>query len=121
MEGYQLFDFVLREKALDFSLRRLWTACSDAQIGFLQLVVPDLFVDDTQRLRILGRDDNAARVPVNAVAQRRGEGVLLPGTPFTLLVEVRLDVVDQRVDLLCLVGVDYQTGRLSTRSRFSSS
>ena len=101
MEGYQLFDFVLREKALDFSLRRLWTACSDAQIGFLQLVVPDLFVDDTQRLRILGRDDNAACVPVNAVAQRRGEGVLLPGTPFTLLVEVRLRSEERRVGKEC--------------------
>ena len=74
----------------------------------MKLTIPDLFVEDTQRLRVLGGDDDAAGVAVDAVAQGRGEGVLPLRIPLALLVEVRLDVVDEGVDLLRLVGVDHK-------------
>ena len=87
-------------------------AYGDAEVGLLQLVAFDLLVDDAQRLGVFGGDDDAAGVPVDAVAQGRGEGVLPLGVPLLLLVQVRLDVVDEGVDLLRLVGVDHQAGAL---------
>ena len=68
-------------------------------------MVPNLFVEDAQGLGVLGGDDDAAGVPVNAVAEGGGESVLPAGVPLPLLVEVGLDVVDEGVDLLRLVGV----------------
>ena len=57
----------------------------------------------------MGRgDDDAAGVAVDAVAQRGSEGVLPAGVPLPLLIEVRLDVVDECVHLLRLVSVDHQ-------------
>ena len=72
----------------------------------------DLLVHDPQRLGVLGGDDDAAGVAVDAVAQGGGEGVLPLGVPLLLLIEVGLDMVDEGVDLLRLVGVDHQTGAL---------
>ena len=105
VEGDLLFGLVLQKKALDAALRRLGPPQGDAEIGFLDLVVPDLFVEDAQGLGVLGGDDDAAGVPVNAVAEGGGESVLPAGVPLPLLVEVGLDVVDEGVDLLRLVGV----------------
>ena len=65
-------------------------------------------VHDPQGLGVLGGDDDAAGVPVNAVAQGGGKGVLLVGAPLLFLVEVGLDVGDEGVDPLPLVGVDHQ-------------
>ena len=65
-----------------------------------------------QGLGSLGGDDDAAGVAVDAVAQSGGEGVFLIGGPLLLLVEVGLDVGEQRVDPFRLVRVDHQTGPL---------
>ena len=63
----------------------------------MYLAVADLVVEDAQRLGVLGGDDDAAGVAVDAVAQRGGEGVFLARPPFALLGEVGLDVGDERV------------------------
>ena len=80
-----------------------------AEIPLIDLALLDLFVDDTQCLRCFCRDDDTAGIAVDAVAQRGREGMLLGGTVFALLVEIRLDVIDERVDILAVVGMDDQT------------
>ena len=112
VEGDLLFGLVLQKKALDAALRRLGPPQGDAEIGFLDLVVPDLFVEDAQGLGVLGGDDDAAGVPVDAVAEGGGEGILQAGVPLLLLIEIGLDVGEQGVHPLVLVGVDHQTGAL---------
>ena len=103
-----LFLLVLQQEALDPALRRLGPSHGDAQIPLVDLPQPDLLVDDPQRLGVLGGDDHASCVAVDAVAQRGSEGVLPAGVPLPLLIEVRLDVVDEGVHLLRLVSVDHQ-------------
>ena len=66
----------------------------------------DFFVDNAQRLRVFGGDNQSARIAVNAVAQRRGERLFRVRIPFALAVQVRLYMVDERVDFLRFVGVD---------------
>ena len=86
--------------------------------GVLFLPDKNLARNTARKLGITGRDTHILDVRktgeavVDAVAQRRGEGVLPPGVPLPLLVEVRLNVVDEGVDLLRLVGVNHQTGAL---------
>ena len=46
-------------------------------------------------LGVLGGHDDAAGVAVDAVAQGRSKGVLVPGIPLLLLVEVGLNVGDE--------------------------
>ena len=70
---------------------------------------PDLLVHHPQGLGVLGGDDDAAGVPVDAVAQGGGEGILLPGVPLLFLIEVGLDVGEQGVDPLVLVRMDHQS------------
>ena len=84
----------------------------DGQVVFGDLPVADLLVEHPQGLGVLGGHDDAAGVPVDAVAQGGGEGVLVPGVPLLLLIEVGLDVGDQGVDLLVLIGVAEQAGPL---------
>ena len=112
VEGDLLFDLILQKKALDLPLGRLGTAHGDAEVGFFDLVIPDLLVEDAQRLGVFGGDDDAAGVAVDAVAKGRGKGVFPPGVPLPLLVEIGLDVVDEGIDLLRLVGVDHHAGAL---------
>ena len=110
--GHLLFLLVLQQEAGYLPLRGSWRPHGDAEVALVDLPIPDLLVDDPQGLGVFGGDDDAAGVAVDAVAQRRGEGVLPPGVPLPLLVEVCLNVVDEGVDLLRLVGVDHQTGAL---------
>ena len=63
-------------------------------------------------LGVLRRDDDAARVAVDAVAQRGGKGIFLARLPLALLVEIGEQMVDERIDLLPLVGVDDHSGGL---------
>ena len=42
----------------------------------------------------------------------RGESVFPLGVPLLFLIQVRLDVVDESVDFLCLIGVDHYAGPL---------
>ena len=83
-----------------------------AEVVFFQLTVPDLLVHHPKSLRRFGGDDDAPGVPVDTVAQGGGKGPLLVGGPLLFLVEVGLDVGDERVDPLRLVGVDHQAGAL---------
>ena len=106
--GDLLFLLILHQKDLDPALGRPGRAHGDAQIPLVDLTVPDLLIDDPQRLGVFGGDDDAAGVAVNTVAQGGGEGVFPLGIPLPLLVQVCLNVVDEGVDLLRLVGVYHQ-------------
>ena len=108
-----VFCRILEQEALQFAGGGLHSALDDRQVVLLQLPVPDLLVQDPQGLGGLRRDDDAAGVAVDAVAQGGGEGVLRPGVPFALCVEIGLDVVDEGLAVLrTVVGVDRQTGAL---------
>ena len=102
VHGHLLFLLILQQEAGYLPLWGTGTAQGDAQVALVDLPVPDLLIDDAQGLGIFGGDDDASGVAVDAVAQGRGKGVL------PLLVKVRLDVIDEGVDLLRLVGVDHQ-------------
>ena len=79
----------------------------DAEVAFVDLTVFDLLVQEAQRLGGLGGDDDAAGVAVDAVAERGREGMFFAGTPFTLGVEVGLNVVDERLAVFrAVVRVD---------------
>ena len=112
IDRHLLFLLVLQQEAGHLALRGTGAAQGDAQVPLVDLPIPDLLIDDAQGLGVFGGDDDAAGVAVDAVAQGRGEGVLPPGIPLPLLIQIRLDVVDEGVDLLCLVGVDHQAGAL---------
>ena len=108
VHGHLLFLLILQQEAGYLPLWGTGTAQGDAQVALVDLPVPDLLIDDAQGLGIFGGDDEASGVAVDAVAQGRGKGVLPPGVPLPFLVKVRLDVIDEGVDLLRLVGVDHQ-------------
>ena len=100
VEGDQLFRLILEEKPLDPALCRVGAAHGDAEIGLTDLVAADFIVENSQCLGVFSRDHNAAGVAVNPVAQRGSKGVFPLGVPLLLLVEIRLNVVDEGVDLL---------------------
>ena len=61
----------------------------------------------------MGRgDDDAAGVAVDAVAQRRRKGIFPLGVPLPFLIQICLNVVDEGIHLLRLVGVDHHSLRL---------
>ena len=66
----------------------------------------DLAAPDAPRLRGFGRDDDTARVAVNAVAQRRRERQRIRRVPLARLKQVRLDVCDESVGVPLLVRMD---------------
>ena len=68
----------------------------DAEIAFFDLTVFDLLIEDAKSLRIFRRDDDAAGVAVDAVAERGRERILLARPPFALGIEIGLNVIDQR-------------------------
>ena len=103
---------VLAQEAFDAALRRLGAAEADAEVEFGQLAFADLFVQDAQRLGVFCRDDDAARVAVDAVAQRGSKDIFLARLPLALLVEIGKQMVDERIDLLPLVGVNDEPGWL---------
>ena len=100
-----LLGLVLPQIPLQRAIRRLDLPHDGTQVQLDQLPIPNLLVHHPQRLGGLGSDDDAAGVPVDAVAQRRREGVLPEGVPLLLLVQVRLDVVDEGVHVLRLIPV----------------
>ena len=81
------------------------------EIELLNLSVTYFLVEDAQRLGIFCRNDDAAGVAVDAVAERRGEGVFFLGLPFTLLRHVRLNIRDKRV-IIPSTGAVAQHARL---------
>ena len=112
VDGDLVLALVLGEEALQLALRRVHAAVDGTQVVLFDLPVLDFLVHDAQGLGGLGGDDDAAGVPVDAVAQGGGEGVFLPGVPLLFLIKVGLDVGDEGVDVLPLVRVDQQAGAL---------
>ena len=108
---------VLKNVALQLSLPWPGYAVDHAEVFLLQLPVLHLLVQDPQRFGGLGRYDDAAGVPVNPVAQSRGKGMLRPGLPFPLGVEVGLNVVDQGPAILRPVVGVYGHARLFVRQK----
>ena len=88
--------------------------CSTAVIEklepFFDLTVFDLLIEDAKSLRIFRRDDDAAGVAVDAVAERGGKGVLLLRPPFALLRHVGLNVGDEGVVVPHARAVAQHTG-----------
>ena len=80
----------------------------NGQVELGDLPVPDLLVKDAQGLGVLGGHDDAAGVAVDAVAEGRSKGVLVPGVPLLLLVEIGLNMGDEGVHLFVLVRVAQQ-------------
>ena len=91
-----VFDGVFEKIALEAPFFGLWGAFYDGQIPLVDFPVLDLLIHDPQGFGGFGCDDNAPGVPVDAVAQGGGEGVLFPGPPFVLLVQVSLNLIDER-------------------------
>ena len=61
-------------------------AVDQTQVIFGDLPVPDLFVENAQGGGGFCRDDDAAGVAVDAVAQGRGKAGLLPGVPVPFII-----------------------------------
>ena len=112
VDGDLLLRLVLEQEALQRPLPGLEGAHAHAKISLFQLPIPNLLVHHPEGLGGLGGDDDAAGVPVDPVAEGGGKGVLHPGAPLPLLVEVGLNVVDEGVHLFRLVGVYHHAGRL---------
>lgn len=108
---YPVFLGVLEQIALQCPLLRLGGPLHNGQIPFVQLPVLDLLVHHPQGLGGLGRNNNASGVPVNAVAQSRGKGILPSGVPLPLLVEIRLNVVNKGPAVLGPIMGDGQPAR----------
>ena len=92
-----VFHCVLEQIPLQPSLSGPRPAADDAEVGFFNLAAADLVVQNAQRLGVFRRDDDAAGVAVDAVAQRGGEGIFRLRVPLAGLAQVGLDVRDERV------------------------
>ena len=112
VHGHLLFLLIFQQKALHPAFRLFRPACGNAEVALVQFQVPYLLVDDPQCLGILSGNDNAAGIAVDTIAQRRRKGIFPLGVPLPFLVQIRLDVVDEGVHLLRLVGVDHHSLRL---------
>ena len=87
-----VFYRVLEQIPIQPSFGGLRPSADDAEIGLIDLTVADLIVQDAQRLGVFRRDDDAAGVAVDAVAERGGEGVFGLRVPFAALTQVGLNV-----------------------------
>ena len=107
-DGDLVFLLILGEPALEHAALLLHGAVDNAEIIFLQLPVLELLVEYTQALGVLSGDDYAPGVAVDAVDERRGEGLLVPWVVFAFLIEIALDPCDERVVILRVVRVREQ-------------
>lgn len=76
---------------------------NNAQIPLIDFTIFDFLIQNAKRFCILCGDDNAAGVTVDAIAERRGKGVLFSGPPLSFGIEIRLNVIDQRFSVFCTV------------------
>ena len=83
-----------------------------AKIELVDLAALDLLVHHAERLRSLRGNHDAARIAVDAVAKRRGEALLGIGIVFAPLIEVGLDLRDQRIGAFMLILVHRNAGAL---------
>jgi hypothetical protein len=77
----------------------------DGKVILLYLSFFDLFIHNAQSLCVFRSDDDTGGVSINAVAKRRREGVFLPWPPFVFLVQICLDMSDERIVRLFAVRV----------------
>ena len=112
-DEYPVFLGVFEKIAFQTSFTGLWCTFHNGQIPLIQFTVLDLLIHDPQSLCGFCCDDYAAGISVDAVAQCRGEGIFLSGAPFPFLVQVSLDMVDQRTSVIrAVVGMNCQAGTL---------
>ena len=88
---------ILEQLSFELSGRRTRRTVYDAEIALVDLPVLDLLVEDTQRLGGFCRDDDAAGVAVDTVAERGRECMLLARAPLALGIEIGLNVIDERL------------------------
>ena len=112
MDKDLLLSLVFYQEIFQLAFGRLGGTQNDTEIGLLHLPVLDFLVHDPQGLGVLGGNDDAAGVPVDAVAQGGSKGVLPIGGPLLLLIKVGLDVGDEGVDPLVFVRMDHHAGAL---------
>ena len=86
---------ILKKVSLQAALLGIRRSLHNGQIPLVHLPVFDFLVHHPQCLGGFCGNDDAAGVPVDAIAQGGGEAVLAPGAPFVLLVEVGLDMVNE--------------------------
>ena len=104
---------IFKKIALQATLSGLGRAFHDRQVALVHLPVFDLLIQNPQGLCRLGSDDDAAGIAVDTVAQGGGEGILLPGAPFPLLIKIGLDMVDEGSAILSAVmGMNRQARAL---------
>ena len=104
--------FIAAQEVFDAAARRLGSAEHHADVFLFQLVLLDLVVQDAQRLGGFRGDDDAAGVAVNAVAERRSERSRVLRVPRARLIEIRLNVGDERVGVALFVRVHDHARRL---------
>ena len=103
---------VLPQIAFEDPCGRLRRAVDGTQVELVDLPVLHLLVQDTQRLGGLGRQDDAAGVPVDAVDERRCKGLLRVRVVLPFFIEVPFDPADEGVDIFPVVGMCQQADRL---------
>ena len=79
---HAVFDRILEKITSERTFAWLRRAVDDAEVALVQLAVLDLLIQNPQRLGVFCRDDDATGVAVDAVAERRGKGVLFARPPF---------------------------------------
>ena len=98
---------VLEKIAFQRAVPGLGGAFDDGQVPLIQFPVFDLLIHDPEGFGSLGGDDDAAGIPVDAVAKGGCEGVFFPGAPLPLLVEIGLDMIDEGAAVFgTVVGVN---------------
>ena len=107
-----VFDRVLKKFILQTAFIGLRPSADRAEIVFFDLPVANFLVQNTECFGILGGNDDAAGVSVDAVAEGGGKGMLLLRTPFTLLRQIGLNVGNQGVVVPFAGTVTEHTGLL---------
>ena len=107
-----VFDRVLEEFVLQPALVWLGMTANRTKIVLFDLSVAYFFIQDPKRFGILGRNNDTSGVPVNAVAEGGGEGMLFLRMPFAFLSQIGLNVGDQGVVIPFPGAVTEHTGLL---------
>ena len=112
-DEHPVFLGVLEKIPLQAAHGGLGGSFNNGEIPLVQFPVLDFLIHHPQSLRGFRRDDDAAGVPVNAVAQGGGKSVFLPGPPLPLLIEIGLDVIDKGAPVFrTVVGMHRQSRAL---------
>ena len=106
-----IFDSIFKEIAPQCPVFWLGDAVYDTQILLCKFMVLDLLIHNPKRLCIFGGNHNTAGIAVDAVAQRRGKGMLCPGIPLVFGIEIGLNMIDQGFAIFrTVMGVDGKAG-----------